>query len=93
MASSDAAIVILGRFRGPLAPNLGIQAHHGFLPAALAEAGLEITFKVGHKPIVGGGGSDICKLLAGEVQTFLYLAGEVVTFVNMVIDTHLVMEH
>ena len=64
-----------------------------FLPAALAEAGLEITFKVGHKPIVGGGGSDICKLLAGEVQTFLYLAGEVVTFVNMVIDTHLVMEH
>ena len=76
-----------------LALRKGYHCATSFLPAALAEAGLEITFKVGHKPIVGGGGSDICKLLAGEVQTFLYLAGEVVTFVNMVIDTHLVMEH
>ena len=48
-----------------------------FLPAALAEAGLEITFKVGHRPIVGGGGRDICPPpppnLAGEVVTFVHL--------------------
>ena len=30
-----------------------------FLPAALAEAGLEITFRVRHGWIVGGGGSDM----------------------------------
>ena len=64
-----------------------------FLPAALAEAGLEITFKVCHGWIVGGGGKDICKFLAGEVETFVNLAGEVLTFVNMVIDIHLVMKH
>ena len=91
--------------------------HTEFLPAALAEAGLEITFQVrpsvGHGQLspagevetfvhtsptkFGGGGSGICPSpppnLAGEVDTFIYLAGEVVTFVNMVLDTRLVMEH
>ena len=55
-----------------------------FLPAALAEAGLEITFQVGpsRSTLSGGGGRDICPSpppnLAGEVETFVYLAGEVV---------------
>ena len=46
-----------------------------FLPAALAEAGLEITFKVCNGQIVGGGGRDIFPPpppnLAGEVVTLV----------------------
>ena len=45
-----------------------------YLPAALAEAGLEIAFKV--RPLIaGGGGSDTCPPplpnLAGEVETLV----------------------
>ena len=39
--------------------------HLLFLPAALAEAGLEVTFQVGQGSIVGGGGSDISKFGGG----------------------------
>ena len=82
---------IRGRARRYPPRGAGMQAHpwgplpvshyFEFLPAALAEAGLEVTFKVTDRS------------LAGEVETFVNLAGEVVTFVNMIIDTLLVMEH
>ena len=58
-----------------------LEVYFNLLPAALAEAGLEITFKVGHKPIVGGGGRDICPPpppnLAGEVVTFVHLPRQI----------------
>ena len=62
-------------------PNLSLQCFLSltspspFLPAALAEAGLEVIFQVRHGRIVGGGGRDICKFLAGEVETFVNLVG------------------
>ena len=45
---------------------------HSFLPAALAEAGLEITFQVCNGRIVGGGGKDICKFGGGDSDICQY---------------------
>ena len=72
---------------------LSLTSPSPFLPAALAKAGLEVIFQVRHGRIVGGGGRDICKFLAGEVETFVNLAGEGLTFVNTFIGTLLGMEH